>query len=146
MDYCVKKKSRVRDLCKKLLSFHKEMISASFLWGNVILRGELQIDAINSNFQNFESALYMKSVSMPLSFNSKIIITINFTFFSFLKTSGSWSFSDKQNGGYCMTAQHTGMFTIWLFFLIRIRPGNYSTVHVRLSNGCWAHLLSSTNL
>ena len=29
-------------------------------------RGELQIDAINSNFENFESSLYMKSVSMPL--------------------------------------------------------------------------------
>ena len=29
--------------------------------------GELQIEAINSNFENFESALYMKSVSMPLS-------------------------------------------------------------------------------
>ena len=29
--------------------------------------GELQIDEItDSNFENFESALYMKSVSMPL--------------------------------------------------------------------------------
>ena len=30
-------------------------------------RRELQIDAINSNFDSFESALYMKSVNMPLS-------------------------------------------------------------------------------
>ena len=29
--------------------------------------GELQIDAKNSNFENFKSALYMKSGSMPLS-------------------------------------------------------------------------------
>ena len=34
----------------------------------MLLRGELQIDAINSNFENFESTLYMKSVSMPLKF------------------------------------------------------------------------------
>ena len=35
--------------------------------GNVLLRGELQIDVINSNIENFESTLYMKSVSMPLT-------------------------------------------------------------------------------
>ena len=29
-------------------------------------RGELQMNAIYSNFNNFESALFMKSVSMPL--------------------------------------------------------------------------------
>ena len=33
----------------------------------MLLRGELQKDSINSNFENFESALYMKSVSMPLT-------------------------------------------------------------------------------
>ena len=43
------------------------MISAKFLWGNVLLGGKQQIDAKNSNFQIFESALYMKSVSMPLN-------------------------------------------------------------------------------
>ena len=43
------------------------MISAKFLWGNVFLGGKLQIGAKNSNFEIFESALYMKSVSMPLS-------------------------------------------------------------------------------
>ena len=43
------------------------MISAKFLWGNVLLGGKLQIDAKNSNFEIFESALDMKSVSMPLS-------------------------------------------------------------------------------
>ena len=29
-------------------------------------RGELEIDEINSNFDNFESTLPMKSVSLPL--------------------------------------------------------------------------------
>ena len=43
------------------------MISANFLWGNVLQGGKLQIDANNSNFDSFESALYMKSVSMSLS-------------------------------------------------------------------------------
>ena len=43
------------------------MISAKFLWGNVLLGGKLQIGAKNSNFEIFESALYMKSVSMPLN-------------------------------------------------------------------------------
>ena len=35
------------------------------LWG--WLRPWLQIGEINSNFENFESTLYMKSVSMPLT-------------------------------------------------------------------------------
>ena len=42
------------------------MISAKFLWGNVLLGGKLHIGAKTSNFEIFESALYMKSVSMPL--------------------------------------------------------------------------------
>ena len=32
---------------------------------NVLLGGELQTDAKNSNFEIFESTLYMKSGSMP---------------------------------------------------------------------------------
>ena len=43
------------------------MISAKFLCGNVFFGGKLQIDAKNSNFKIFERALYLKSVSMPLS-------------------------------------------------------------------------------
>ena len=39
------------------------MISDKFLWVNVLLEGRLQIDAKKSNF---ESALYIKLVSMPL--------------------------------------------------------------------------------
>ena len=34
------------------------MISVCFLWGNVLPGGELQIDAKNSNFKIFESAVY----------------------------------------------------------------------------------------
>ena len=37
-------------------------------WENVLLRGELWKDAKNSNLWNFESALYWKSGSMPVSF------------------------------------------------------------------------------
>ena len=66
IDYCVRLSLIHKTLCQILLSFHKEMISAKFLWGNVLLTGDLQVDAINSNFENFENALYMKSVSMPL--------------------------------------------------------------------------------
>ena len=43
------------------------MISAKFLWGNVLLGGKQQIDTKNSNFEFFESPLYMISVSMPLT-------------------------------------------------------------------------------
>ena len=42
------------------------MLPAKFLWGSVLLRGELQNYAKNSNFENFQSALYSTSVSMPL--------------------------------------------------------------------------------
>ena len=42
------------------------MILAWFLWGSVLLRGELRKYAKKSNFVNFESALYSTSVSMPL--------------------------------------------------------------------------------
>ena len=47
------------------------MISAKFVWGNVLLDATLQIYAKNSNFENFESALVMKSVSMPLRLTSQ---------------------------------------------------------------------------
>ena len=59
--------SRVRDFLWKLLSFHAEMISALFLWGSVLFWAELRKYAKNSNFENFESALYSKSGSMPLN-------------------------------------------------------------------------------
>ena len=42
------------------------MISAKFLWGNVLLEEKQQIDAKNFNLKFFESAFHMKSVSMPL--------------------------------------------------------------------------------
>ena len=59
--------SRVRDFLWKLLSFHTKMISALYLWWSVLLRGELRKYAKNSNFENFESALYSTSGSMPLT-------------------------------------------------------------------------------
>ena len=54
------------------------MISAKFLWGNVLLGGKLQIGAKNSNFETFESALYMKSVSMPLKSKLKMFNQMKF--------------------------------------------------------------------
>ena len=39
----------------------------------MLLRGELQKCAKNSNFGNFESALYSTSVSMPLMFTFAIV-------------------------------------------------------------------------
>ena len=48
------------------------MISAKFPSGNVLLGGKLQIGAKNSNFEIFESALYMKSVSMPLIYKFEL--------------------------------------------------------------------------
>ena len=58
--YCVELILVDETLSKKLLSFHKEMISAKLHLGNVLLGGELQIDAINSNFEKFECTRYMK--------------------------------------------------------------------------------------
>ena len=42
------------------------MISAQPLWGSVLLIGVHHKYAKNSHFKNFESALYLTSVSMPL--------------------------------------------------------------------------------
>ena len=44
------------------------MIATKFLWGSVLLGGKQQINAKTSNFESFESTLFMKSVSMPLTF------------------------------------------------------------------------------
>ena len=43
------------------------MISAYLVWGHVLLDGKLQTYAKKSNFESFDSTLYMKSVSMPLN-------------------------------------------------------------------------------
>ena len=43
------------------------MISAKFLWGNVFFGEKLQLDPKISNFEFFESALYMKLVNIPLT-------------------------------------------------------------------------------
>ena len=59
-------KSRVRAFLQKLLLFHTEKISALFLWGCVLLRGELRKYVKNSNFEHFQSTLYSTSGSMPL--------------------------------------------------------------------------------
>ena len=42
----------------KMALIYKEMISAKFVWGNLLLDGKLQMYAKNGNF---ERAVYMKS-------------------------------------------------------------------------------------
>ena len=61
-------KSRIRDFLWKLFSFHTKMILNWFLWGSVLLRGEVRKYAKQSSFETFESALYSTPVSMPLNF------------------------------------------------------------------------------
>ena len=49
--------------------------------GSVLLRGELRKYAKNSNFENFESALYLTSGSMPLTINNlklKYLVIVRF--------------------------------------------------------------------
>ena len=43
------------------------MVSAKSIWGTMLFGGKLQIDAKKSSFEIFESALYMKSGSMPIT-------------------------------------------------------------------------------
>ena len=83
--------SRVRDFLWKLLSFHTKMISTQFLWGIVFLRGDLRKYAKNSNFENFESALYSTSVSMPLSLSNPAKINQD-GLISLQYRRSSWSF------------------------------------------------------
>ena len=59
----------------KLLLFHTEMSSAKFLWGNVLLGGELQMDVKNSNLRIYDSAIYMKYGNMPLILNFTATLT-----------------------------------------------------------------------
>ena len=66
IDYCVEQSLMYETFLSKLLSFHTKMILACFLWGSVLLRGELQKYAKKSSFDNFESTRYSTSVSMPL--------------------------------------------------------------------------------
>ena len=77
---CKKKKSLVDETWfKKLLSFNKEIVQPNSFGGNILLREELQIDTINFNYENFECALYITSMSMPLIFDLIFIIERNTT-------------------------------------------------------------------
>ena len=76
------------------------MISAKFLWGNVLLGGKLQIGAKNSNFEIFESALYMKSVSMPLKYDVHVFFVgggIDMTSSKFIGMSSTCNFVDMSS-------------------------------------------------
>ena len=82
----------------KLLLFHTEIFPAKFLWGSVLPRGELQKYAKNSNFENFQSALYSTSVSMPLT-NVKFHCSQNFSPYYQCMFWESWQFGDESNMG-----------------------------------------------
>ena len=88
------------------------MIFAKFLWGNVFIGGKLQIDATNSNFEIFESALYMKSVSMPL----------NVLKHSALKIQVKWKQTNKTDNkprtGSSRKYQVGSYWTYWLSFYV----------------------------
>ena len=58
--------SRVREFSVKIALISYWNASSQIPLGSVLLRGELQKYAKNSNFENFQSALYSTSVSMPL--------------------------------------------------------------------------------
>ena len=64
LDYCVKLVFVNETSCKNC--FYFTLISAEFLWRNVLLGGELQTAAKTSNFEILESTLYMESGSMPV--------------------------------------------------------------------------------
>ena len=51
----------------RIYSFHTKMISAEFLWGNVLL-GETKKKQ-TSNFESFERSPYMKCRRMHLRYN-----------------------------------------------------------------------------
>ena len=55
-----------------LTSHWNDFSLISLYWLNVFLRGELQKDTLNSNFEKFESTLFMKSLSMPLRWRYRI--------------------------------------------------------------------------
>ena len=80
--------------------FHKETIFAKFLWGNVLFGGKLQLGAKKSNFEMLESALNIKSVSMPLNlqnisyFHKKIRYSLNLAYLSHCCTIST------EGGGY----------------------------------------------
>ena len=60
IDYFGYIKPRQQDFMQKnLLSYLKEIISAQLLWGNMLLRGELQKNAISSNLiKSLKRSLY----------------------------------------------------------------------------------------
>ena len=72
IDYCVKLSLVDETLFKKKKCSH---FKGKLFQPNSLIRGELQKDAINSNFKNLnDNALYMKSVSMPLREGYKILM------------------------------------------------------------------------
>ena len=112
-------KSCIWDFLWKLLSFHTENYDFSlFLLGSALLRGELQKYAKYSNFENFETALYLTSGSMPLSqtcsVDNKLASVISDVWFG---TSHSTSMSlIKKKLFYCSVFQMFALKGHWTIF------------------------------
>ena len=66
------------------------MILVQLLWGSVLLIGVHHKYAKNSHFKNFESALYLTSMSMPLiesiKQKQKLLVLLKFLLFTILIT------------------------------------------------------------
>ena len=110
------------------------MISAKFLWGSVLLGGKLQIGAKNSNFEIFESALYMKSVSMPLNDSQRKLKYI-------CTSKKKWPKYDKQNYNprlQCYSITSKNSVSMWL-------PKAYSRSNLFKLSTFYTHQYDSTN-
>ena len=90
MDYCVELITVDDHFCEYCSNFMLKLFQSTFLLGNVLLRGELKFtDATKSNFENFESALYMKSGSVPL--RSLLFVCISLVYIEYCFV-GTWCY------------------------------------------------------
>ena len=91
IDHCVELSLVDETFCENCSYFILKWFQPKSFCGNVLLRGELQKYAKNSNFDNFESTLYTKSGSMPLNLQPKTFPYVCLWFpDSNLKIFGNW--------------------------------------------------------
>ena len=104
IDYtCVKLSLVDETLCKNCSHFIRKWFQPNSFRGNVLIKEELQFDAINSIFKDFENALYTKSVSMLYatkllsSFCFEKLVNNNDTVFSWSITLCKLEFDENQH-------------------------------------------------
>ena len=117
---CVKLILGPKNFCSKWLQFHKEIISAKFVWGNVLFGEKLQIYAKNSNFYNFDSALYIKSVTLDIQkyicmvlpeMSSFVLACVNIPIYYFYYLLGSIWYQNKVKRRFCLKKKKVFRFT-----------------------------------